>query len=39
LIILKTKTRRKKRTYSYKEKTFLNIIFFLETEDASLEVE
>jgi len=28
--ILKTKTRRKKRTYSYKEKTFKNIIFFLE---------
>jgi hypothetical protein len=31
---------KKKRTYSYKEKTFKNIIFFLEnTEDASLEVE
>jgi hypothetical protein len=28
--ILKTKTRRKKRTYSYKENTFQNIIFFLE---------
>jgi hypothetical protein len=28
--IFKTKTRRKKRTYSYKEKTFKNIIFLLE---------